>query len=66
MGFLKKMFDTNSDTLNENGEATCCVCKRKFSLADLYNCDYCGKWVCKSHLRKGKLGGKMCENCAKK
>lgn len=66
MGFLKRSLNVNSDTLNENGEALCCVCKRKFSISELYLCDYCDKWVCTSHLKKGTLGGKMCENCAQK
>lgn len=55
----------NSDTLNERGEALCYICKRKKSLPELYNCDYCGKWVCKVHIKKGPLGGKICERCAK-
>lgn len=65
MDFSKRVTRANSNTLNENGEALCCVCRRKKPLSDLSNCDYCGKWVCREHVKRGPLGGKICERCAK-
>lgn len=65
MGFLKNLINPNSNTLNENCEALCCVCRRKFDISNLYNCDYCGRWACISHVKKGPMGGKICEKCAK-
>ena len=64
MGFLKRALNVNSCNLNENGDALCSICRRKFSINDLYNCDYCGKWVCKNHAKR-KNGVTICEKCAK-
>ena len=64
MGFLKRALNLNSYDLNESGEALCCICRRKFSLSDLYLCPGCERWVCKNHAKKCR-GVLVCERCAK-
>lgn len=59
----------NSSSLNENGEALCVSCKKKFGISNLETCVVCDKFVCKScatYRRQGDPYGYVCKSCQNK
>lgn len=57
----------NSRELDESGYALCGCCRKKFFLRDLEDqCEFCGKWFCKSCSKPVPAGhgyGKICKRC---
>lgn len=55
---------TNSESVDEDGNVLCAVCKRKFFIGDVEACSYCGKWVCRMHRRRSSaVEGFVCDFC---
>lgn len=55
----------NSYNLNETGDATCCICRKKFFVSQLETCCYCDRFVCRAHSKRSKRisGGYVCSRC---
>ncbi len=55
--------------INEEGNAACCVCRKKVYISDVETCIICDKFVCKNCARYRKQGspyGYVCKKCMAK
>lgn len=62
--FRRVQMSYSSHTVNEKGEVMCANCRRKFSLAQVDSCGYCGRFICKKCVTK-KNGLPICRSCKK-
>ena len=58
----------NTYELNENGQALCCVCRRKKDFSELETCGVCERWVCRdcASYRRQFPYGYISKTCQKK